>query len=124
VIDNNQLLAAILGADKVDTFKEVKLASMRLARVVREVIAADLDSKMPAQGKQSLGQLRRCRGRGARPNGETAIVVSASRRRVFTTSAAEGQTQTGESTPRVRPGSADRTSNATFFPRPSSSRRM
>jgi hypothetical protein len=54
VIDNEELLVAILGSDKVATFKEVKLTSMRLARVVREVIAEDLDGSLPPTGKQFL----------------------------------------------------------------------
>ena len=54
MIDNDELLIAILGERKVGTFKEVKLTSMRLARVVREVIADDLSGSLPARGKQFL----------------------------------------------------------------------
>ena len=54
LIDNDELLIAILGGSKVATFKEVKLTSMRLARVVREVIADDLQGSLPAAGKQFL----------------------------------------------------------------------
>ena len=54
LIDNDELLVAILGASKIATFKEVKLTSMRLARVVREVIADDLHGSVPTAGKQFL----------------------------------------------------------------------
>jgi hypothetical protein len=54
VIDNDELLVAILGEEKVAAFKEVKGTSMRLARVAREVIADDLDGALPAKGKQFL----------------------------------------------------------------------
>jgi hypothetical protein len=54
VIDNDELLVAILGERKVATFKEVKVTSMRLAHVVKEVIAEDLGGVLPAKGKQFL----------------------------------------------------------------------
>lgn len=54
VIDNDELLVAILGERKVATFKEVKLTSMRLARVVREMIADDLDGSLPTSGSAAV----------------------------------------------------------------------
>lgn len=54
MIDNDELLVAILCASKVAAFKEVKGTSMRLARVVTEVITDDRDGALPAKGKQFL----------------------------------------------------------------------
>jgi hypothetical protein len=54
VIDSEELLVALCGRREVDSFKEVKLTYMRLARVVKEVIAADLGGELPVRGKQFL----------------------------------------------------------------------
>jgi hypothetical protein len=70
MIDNDELLAAIVGAKKVATFKEVKLTSMRLARVVREVLAEDLDGTLPAKGKQFLTTRRGLFRLASRPNSD------------------------------------------------------
>jgi hypothetical protein len=85
VIDNDELLIAILGQSKVETFKEVKLTSMRLARVVREVIANDLGGSLPARGKQFL-ITRRGRFRlASRPNSDNTTEQEANRRLGATT---------------------------------------
>lgn len=70
VIDNDELLVAILGASKIAIFKEVKLTSMRLARLVREVIADDLDGSLPKTGKQFLTTPRGLFRLAARPNSD------------------------------------------------------
>lgn len=54
MIDNEELLVALCGERKVGAFKEVKRTSMRLARVVRRVIADDLGGSLPTTGKQFL----------------------------------------------------------------------
>jgi hypothetical protein len=70
MIDNEELLVAIVGESKVATFKEVKLTSMRLARVVREVIAEDLQGTLPATGKQFLTTRRGLFRLASRPNSD------------------------------------------------------
>jgi len=70
MIDNDELLVAIVGEEKVATFKEVKLASMRLARVVREVIAEDLHGTLPVTGKQFLTTRRGLFRLASRPNSD------------------------------------------------------
>lgn len=70
MIDNDELLVAILGASKVATFKEVKLASMQLARVVREVIAHELGGTLPEKGKQFLTTRQGVFRLAARPNSD------------------------------------------------------
>lgn len=80
MIDNNELLAAILGQDKVETFKEVKLASMRLARVVKEVIADELGAQMPSTGKQFLKTKHGLFRLAARSNSDNTTEQLANRR--------------------------------------------
>jgi hypothetical protein len=70
MIDNEELLVAIVGESKVATFKEVKLTSMRLARVVREVIAEDLHGSLPPAGKQFLTTRRGVFRLASRPNSD------------------------------------------------------
>ena len=85
MIDNDELLIAILGEDKVETFKEVKLTSMRLARVVREVIADDLQGSLPARGKQFLTTRRGVFRLASRPNSDNTTEQEAHRRMGATT---------------------------------------
>ena len=54
MIDSEELLIAIAGKDEVATFKQVKLNSMRLADVVRHVIADELGGSLPKSGQQFL----------------------------------------------------------------------
>jgi hypothetical protein len=70
MIDSDELLAAIVGEAKVATFKEVKLTSMRLAHVVRQVIAEDLDGTLPSTGKQFLTTRRGLFRLASRPNSD------------------------------------------------------
>jgi hypothetical protein len=80
VIDSDELLSAIVGSRKVAIFKEVKLTSMRLARVVREVIAAELDGEMPAKGKQFLTTKEGIFRLASRPNSDNTTEQLAHRR--------------------------------------------
>ena len=80
MIDSDELLVAILGATKVAAFKEVKLTSMRLARVVREVIADDLDGSLPETGKQFLTTRCGVFRLAARPNSDNTTEQLAHRR--------------------------------------------
>jgi hypothetical protein len=70
MIDNDELLTAIVGERRVATFKEVKLTSMRLARVVREVIAEDLHGTLPTTGKQFLTTRHGVFRLASRPNSD------------------------------------------------------
>jgi hypothetical protein len=54
VIDRDELLLRICGAARVAAFKDVKITSMRLATVARDVIADDLHGELPTHGKQFL----------------------------------------------------------------------
>jgi hypothetical protein len=54
MIDEDEILIGIVGERKVDTYKEVHLMQMRLARLVKLVIADDLGGEMPSTGKQYL----------------------------------------------------------------------
>jgi hypothetical protein len=85
VIDNDEVLIAILGERKVEAFKEVKLTSMRLARVVREVIANDLSGSLPASGKQFLTTRRGLFRLASRPNSDNTTEQEAHRRLGATT---------------------------------------
>jgi hypothetical protein len=80
VIDNDELLVAILGEGKIATFKEVKGTSMRLARVVREVIAEDLDGVLPPKGKQFLKTKRGLFRLASRANSDNTTEQLAHRR--------------------------------------------
>jgi hypothetical protein len=54
MIDSEELLREICGVDKLPAFRDVKLTSMRLGRVVKEIIACDLGGTLPVKGKQFL----------------------------------------------------------------------
>ena len=54
MIDSDDLLVRLCGAERVASFKEVMLTSMRLARVVKDVVAGELDGTLPPTGKQFL----------------------------------------------------------------------
>lgn len=58
MIDSEQLLVRVSGSRKVAAFKEVKRASMRLAEVVRQVVAEELEGQLPVRGKQFLQTAR------------------------------------------------------------------
>lgn len=85
MIDNDELLIAIVGDDKVETFKEVKLTSMRLARVVREVIADELRGTLPRRGKQFLTTRSGVFRPASRPNSDNTTEREAHRRMGATT---------------------------------------
>jgi hypothetical protein len=77
MIDNDELLITIVGETKVAIFKEVKLTSMRLARVVREVIADDLGGTLPPHGKQFLQTPNGVFRLASRPNTDNTTEQSA-----------------------------------------------
>lgn len=54
MIDSEQLLVRVCGARKVAAFKDVKRTSMRVADVVRHVVAEELGGKLPETGKRFL----------------------------------------------------------------------
>ena len=54
MIDNDDLLTELCGIEDVETFRRVKVTAMRLARVVKQVIATALGGTVPATGKQYL----------------------------------------------------------------------
>jgi hypothetical protein len=54
VIDSDELLIRLCGADRVEAFKEVKLTSMRVAKEVKQVVAEELGGSIPTSGKQFL----------------------------------------------------------------------
>jgi hypothetical protein len=54
VIDNEELLKAVCGSEKVAAFKEVKRTSMQLAGAVRAVVAEELGGSVPTHGKEFL----------------------------------------------------------------------
>jgi hypothetical protein len=80
LIDSDDLLSAIVGQRKVATFKEVKFTSMRLARIVREVIASDLGGKMPTKGKQFLTTKQGIFRLASRPNSDNTTEQLAHKR--------------------------------------------
>lgn len=80
MIDSEELLIEFCGQRKVEAFKEVKLASMRLARVVKQVIAADLEGKLPTSGKQFLSTSRGLWRLAARANSDNSTEALAHRR--------------------------------------------
>jgi hypothetical protein len=54
MIDSEALLTQLCGPSELATFKHVHRMSMRLARVVKEVIAEELHGELPSKGKQFL----------------------------------------------------------------------
>jgi hypothetical protein len=80
MIDSDELLLELCGARKVAAFKEVKLTSMRLARVVKEVIASELGGSLPAKGKQFLTTSRGTWRLAARANSDNTTEEVAHRR--------------------------------------------
>jgi hypothetical protein len=80
MIDNEELLVALCGPRKVAAFKEVKLTSMRLARVVKHVIAEDLDGSLPPTGKQFLTTPRGTWRLAARANSDNTTEEGVHRR--------------------------------------------
>jgi hypothetical protein len=80
MIDSEELLVALCGRRKVAAFKEVKLTSMRLARVVKQVIAEDLDGSLPPTGKQFLTTSRGTWRLAARANSDNTTEESVHRR--------------------------------------------
>jgi hypothetical protein len=80
VIDSETLLVEICGAKKVAAFKEVKLTSMRLARVVKEVIAEELHGDLPPRGKQFLTTSKGKWRLATRPNSDNTTEELAHKR--------------------------------------------
>jgi hypothetical protein len=80
MIDSEELLVALCGPEDVEAFKEVKSTSMRLARVVKEVIAAELGGQIPASGKQFLTTSRGTWRLAARANSDNSTEAHAHRR--------------------------------------------
>jgi hypothetical protein len=54
MIDEDEILIEIVGGPKVAAFKEVKLTQMRVAHLIKLVIADDLGGSLPTSGKQYL----------------------------------------------------------------------
>jgi hypothetical protein len=79
VIDNEELLKAVCGSEKVAAFKEVKRTSMKLAGVVREVVAEELDGSVPPNGKQFLTTSRGTWRLAARANSDNSTERAAHR---------------------------------------------
>jgi hypothetical protein len=79
MIDNDELLKAVCGSEKVAAFKEVKRTSMRLAGVVREVVAEELGGSLPPSGKQFLTTSRGTWRLAARANSDNSTERAAHR---------------------------------------------
>lgn len=80
MIDSEELLIEICGAEKVGAFKEVKLTSMRLASVVKQVIAEDLHGSLPPTGKQFLTTAQGTWRLAARANSDNTTEEAFNRR--------------------------------------------
>jgi hypothetical protein len=80
MIDSEQLLVVLCGEDKLAAFKEVKLTSMRMARVVREAIADELDGSLPSTGKQFMTTARGTWRLASRPNSDNTTEEGVHRR--------------------------------------------
>jgi hypothetical protein len=80
MIESDELLIRLCGADRVASFKEVMLTSMRLARVVKQVVAIELDGALPATGKQFLTTPRGVWRLAARANSDNSTEARAHRR--------------------------------------------
>ncbi len=80
MIDSDDLLRALVGQPELETFKKVKLTSMRLARIVREVIAADLGGTLPSKGKQFLTTSRGVFRLASRANSDNTTEQAAHKR--------------------------------------------
>jgi hypothetical protein len=79
MIDNEELLKAVCGPEKVAAFKEVKRSSMQLAGVVREVVADELAGSLPPNGKQFLTTSRGTWRLAARANSDNSTERAAHR---------------------------------------------
>lgn len=80
MIDSEQLLVRVCGSRKVASFKDVKRTSMRLAKVVREVVAEELQGDLPASGKQFLQTPRGTWRLASRGNSDNTTEDQAHRR--------------------------------------------
>lgn len=80
MIDSEELLVALCGPEDVEAFKEVKSTSMRLARVVKQIIADDLGGEIPTTGKQFLTTSQGIWRLAARANSDNSTEAQAHRR--------------------------------------------
>jgi transposase len=80
LIDEDEVLIGIVGEWKVDIYKDVHLTQMRVARLVKLVIAGDLDGVLPTTGKQYLSTRRGLFRLAARGNSDNTTEQAAHRR--------------------------------------------
>ena len=80
MIDEDEILTRIVGARHVDIFKDVHLTQMRLARLVKLVIADDLRGALPASGKQYLSTRKGLFRLATRGNSDNTTEQAAHRR--------------------------------------------
>lgn len=85
MIDSEQLLVRVCGARNVVAFKDVKRTSMRLADVVRHVVAEELAGELPATGKRFLFTERGTWRLASRANSDNTTEDTAHRRMGATT---------------------------------------
>jgi hypothetical protein len=77
MIDEDEILIRIVGGPKVNTYKEVHLTQMRLARLVKLVIADDLGGQLPSSGKQYLSTRKGLFRLAARGNSDNSTEQAA-----------------------------------------------
>jgi hypothetical protein len=80
MIDEDEILIRIVGKPRVNTYKEVHLTQMRLARFVKLVIADDLAGQLPVSGKQYLSTRKGLFRLAARGNSDNTTEQAAHRR--------------------------------------------
>lgn len=80
MIDDDAILGSICGPQRVQTFKTVKLTSMLIGRVVKQIVAEDLNGTLPPFGKQFLTTQRGVFRLALRANTDNTTEEAAHRR--------------------------------------------